>query len=533
MTMKEHRFLYPIVIGVAVLSLYAQTWSFLFVNYDDPLYVEHIGVLTGFTRDGLREIWTTHNFGNWQPITLMSHALDIQLFDLRPGAHHLVSALLHAINGILLFVFFSRWTGNRHAAFLAALLWAIHPQNVDAVAWISQRKTLLSTLFGLCSLLAYLNFRIRPTLAKAGRVVVWLLLGLMAKGVLVTVPLIMIVVIDLLRFPGQPMALPKARRLAPGLFILSLLFGIMVMVGQGAAGSIVPTERFSMGHRFGHAMDNVLHYALKLVVPTGFAIHYPPPEESLGTLHVIASTAMIGAVSWLAWTKRATWPWLGAGWFWYLINLAPLSGLLATGQAIRTDRFAYIPTMGLFLILGWLLHRWLADRRPAQWAFAFLVLLLCWRTAVQVSYWRNDETIYRRALSVTRANSLVHNNLAVYYIQTGQMDKAAVELVESLRLLSTDPHSWGNLEMILASPLGQRGLHFHLQEVAATHPNDPHYRLVRFMIALVQIRTTDARRLWEEIMEDPASDEVTRSIARSFLAQYEMRHGALFGDWTP
>ncbi len=531
--MNQRQLFYPLIIGLAVIVLYAQTWSFFFVNYDDPLYLEmNPGVMAGFSREGLRLMWTTYSYGNWQPITLMSHALDLQLFDLRPGAHHLVSVFFHLVNSILLFVFLARWTGNRQAAFCAALLWAIHPQNVDAVAWISQRKTLLATLFGLCCLLAYLQYRIKPTVARAVQVVAWLLLGLFSKGVLVTVPLAMIVAMDWFCFPGQRAPSSKARWLAPGLLMLSIVFGIIVMVGQETAGSVIPTERFSLWYRLGHAMDNVLHYAIKLFVPIGFAIHYPPPEEALGIFRVVGSAAILGTVTWLAWSRRAMWPWLGAGWFWYLIHLAPLSGVLATGQAIRTDRFAYIPTMGLFLIIGWLVtllqQRW----RPARWLFAGAVLLLCWRTAVQVSYWRNDETVYRRALAVTRANSLVHNNLAVYYIQTGQMDKAAVELIESLRLLSTDPHSWGNLELILASPLGQRGLRFHLQEVAATYPEDPHYRLVRFLIALVQLREAEARELWAEIMDDPKSDEAIRIVARDFLGQYEERHGPLFGGQT-
>lgn len=532
--MKRHEAFYPLVIALAVVALYAQTWSFFFVNYDDPLYIDmNPGVMAGFTREGLRLMWTTYSFGNWQPITLMSHAFDVQVFDLRPGAHHLMSVFFHIINSILFYVFLARWTGNRQAAFFAALLWAIHPQNVDAVAWISQRKTLLSTLFGLCSLLVYLKYRLAPSLGKAVQVVVWLLLGLLSKGVLVTVPLAMMLAMDWVRFPNQPVPVRQARWLAPGLLLLSILFGVIVMIGQDTAGSIIPTERFSLGYRIGHAMDNVRHYAVRLVVPTGFAIHYPPPEEALGLLRVLGSGILLVTVTWVAWSRRVTWPWLAAGWFWYGIHLAPLSGLLATGQAIRTDRFAYIPTMGLFLIIGWLFALWQQHWRSARWVFAAVALLLGWRTAVQISYWRNDETVYRRALAVTEANSLVHNNLAVYYIQTGQMDRAAVELIESLRLLSTDPHSWGNLELILASPLGQRGLRFHLQEVAATHPGDPHYRLVRFMIALVQIREADARELWAEIMDDPESDEAIRIVARDFLSQYEERHGPLFRGPTP
>lgn len=511
-----------------VFLLYAPAVRFHFINYDDPLYLNlNEPVMAGIPA-GLKAMWTTFSYGNWQPLTLMSHALDVQLFGLNAGPHHAVSILLHALNSLLVFAFLERWSGRRNVSFLAALLWAIHPISIDAVAWISQRKTLLSACFGLLAALRYLDYRSRPSAGRAAQVLLFFLLGLLSKGVLVTLPLVLVWATDLA--PSSPATRPTVRDhwLAPSLFELGILFGLLVMVGQKSSNSVVQLDLFPLPSRIGYAFDNYIHYLVKLAAPFRLAIHYPTPEAPLPPLRYAAVAAAVLGLSALAWQQRTARPWLSTGWFWFLLLLAPLCGILATGQAIKTDRFAYLPSIGICLIAAEAAARLMAQWKPTRWVVLLALALLALRARDQLSVWKDSETVYLHALSVTAESALVRNNLAVHYIANDRMEEAAVNLVEALRQLSTDPFSWANLQLVLTSPQGQRALEFHLREVEATRPDDPHYRLVRFQIALVRAREAEARSLWTQIMGDPAADARIQQRAREFLAEYEGRFGPLF-----
>lgn len=528
--MRHNHVWWPVLwLALAVLAVYAPVCRYAFINYDDPLYIQMNPVVLGhFTPASWAALWTHFSYGNWQPITMMAHALDVKLFGFHAGAHHAVSMLLHLLNSVLVFTLLRRWSGDRTAALLAALLWALHPQNVDAVAWVSQRKTLLSAAFGLLAALRYLAYRERPSAARAAQTLVLMVLGLMCKGVLVALPLVLWLAVDVIRPAGQPAPAARDRKLAPTLLGLALLSGLVVMVGQQTSHSVVSMEAFPLVHRIGHACDNYLHYLGKIFVPFGLAIHYPPPAAPLPLWHAALAALVVTGLTVLAWHRRKAWPVFSFGWYWFVLLLAPLSGVLATGQAIKTDRFAYLPSIGICLIVGHLLARGWSRSRALRGLALGLIILLAVRTADQVRVWRDNETVYRHALTVTTESAVVRNNLAVHYIATGRMEEAAVNLVEALRQLSDDENSWSNLHIVLLTPAGERALQFHLREIEATRPDDPHYRLVRFQIALVLAQVHEGRRLWVEIEQDRAREPIIFQRARGFLDQYEQRYGPLF-----
>ena len=247
-------------------------------------------------------------------------------------------------------------------------------------------------------------------------------------------------------------------------------------------------------------------------------------------LALILAGILLLAATLAAWRQRATRAWLTLGWFWFVLLLAPLSGILATGQAIKTDRFAYLPSIGICLIVASALSEWEARFPRARWLFAALVLGLALRTRDQVHVWRNSESVYRHAIAVAGDSPVVRNNLAVYYIASGRMEDAAVNLVEALRMLSRDDQTWSNLAIILASPEGSRAVDFHLAELGATSPQDLGYRLVRLQIALVRAQSREAREAWTDLEGRGDFSTAARQRAWSFRTEFEKRHGPLFPE---
>ena len=417
---------------VAVCAAYAPVRHFDFVNFDDPDMVSaNAHVRRGLTLEGVRWAFTSVEAANWFPVTRLSHMLDYQLFGSRSGWHHAVNVLFHALAAVVLFLFLRRATGGLGRSALVAFLFALHPLHVESVAWISERKDVLSALFWFLALWAYVRYTQRTTVRRYLAVTAWFVLGLMAKPMVVTLPFVLLL---LDWWPlRRPLNAALLREKVP-LFALSALASAGTWLVQRQAGAVEALAAFPFGMRLENALATYCIYIGKMFWPSGLAVFYPYPAGFPLWQAVLAAGALIG-ISVLALRAWRHAPYLAMGWFWHLGTLLPVIGLIQVGAQAHADRYTYVPAVGLAIALAWgmadLLRRW----PRAQVALAAAVSLACLPvTRAQVAHWRNSETLFRQALAVTGANDVAEHNLGNYLMDVpGRLPEAIAHLEASLR----------------------------------------------------------------------------------------------------
>ena len=430
----------------ATWAVYGQVRHFDFVNYDDPGQVyENEHVRHGLSAESVQWALTSGEAGNWFPVTRLSYLIDTQLFGVDGGMLHLTNLALHALNTLLLFAFFRRTTGSRWRSALVAGLFALHPLNVQSVAWITERKGLLGACLVFAALLAYVHYVRRPSVRRYLLVVAAFCLALMAKGVVVTLPmaLLLLDVWPLRRIPVD--AKPKAavlRKLlwekAP-LLVLALAATAVGYVRQLRVGALAPSDFLPLALRLENAVVSYVVYILQLFRPTRLAVFYPYdmalPAWQVGAAALVLLTITFMALRWL---RRR--PWFAVGWFWYLGMLAPMIGLVQVGSPSHADRYMYLPAVGLWIILAWgaaeLVERWPRARSAvAGLAVASCAACLC-LSWVQTQYWENSIALFRHALQVTSQNWLAYNNLGSALQSQGQTDEAIADFHQALAIRS-------------------------------------------------------------------------------------------------
>ena len=447
------RRLFCLVLALLTLAIFAQVRHFEFTNYDDPDYVsENSRVQSGLSAEGFRWAFVESKSVFWIPVTWLSHLLDCQLFALDSGAHHLTSLLLHTVNVLLLLLLLHRLTGALWRSALVAACFALHPLNVEPVAWIAERKGLLSTLLLLLTLHAWNNFVKKPALSRHALALALFALGLLAKPMLVTLPLLLLVL------DAWPMGRAREKRW-PALLLeklpfllLALAMSLTTILFASQAEAWVSSEQISFVQRLLNIPLFIAAYLGKFVAPVNLSVFYPyAPSGSV--LPAVASAILLAGVTWLAWRSRARHPWLLAGWLWFLVALLPVLRVLQVGAHGVADRYAYVPFIGLFIVLAWggaaAVERW----RPPAWlpalaAGAMLVSFasLSW---LQAGVWRNSITLFSHALEVTPANPVAHINLGVALEQSGRVEDALVHYRDALRLDPTRAQAHHNLANIL------------------------------------------------------------------------------------
>ena len=472
-----------------------------FVAFDDPLYVTaNPRVQAGLSGEGLAWAMTAEVASNWHPLTLLSHMLDCQMFGLNPRGHHLTSLVLHTLNVLLLFEVLRRATGALWQSSLVAALFAVHPTHVESVAWIAERKDVLSGLFFLLALAAYLGYSRRPSAARYLLVAGALGLGLAAKPMLVTLPFVLLLldVWPLARWQpgdGWRAALRLVLEKLP-LLTLSAASSAATLVFQ--RGALAEQDAAPFGLRFANALTSLAAYLADSLVPRGLAVFYPfPPEvparQAAGAALLLAAlTAGALAAGRSAWRRpeRASLLALPIGWLWFLGMLVPVLGLVQVGAQARADRYLYLPSIGLSVALVWGAGWWVERRaragegsgRPFLAPLAAaggLVLVLAYAAAAraQVPAWSDTVALFRQAASVTDGNYLAHLNLAEALRERGERDEALVHyqaavaarpgLAVAHAALGDALRSWGR--PIEALP--------HLEEALALAPRDPRLRL--------------------------------------------------------
>jgi tetratricopeptide (TPR) repeat protein len=478
-----------LLLTLVTAGVYGQVWNFGFINYDDPLYVtDNAVVQRGFTWEGIRWAFTALAAANWHPLTWLSHMLDVSLFGLEPGFHHLVNLLFHLLNTSLLFLVLKTATGACWRSAFVAALFALHPLHVESVAWIAERKDVLSTFFGLLAIGAYCRYTQRPGWRKFLPVAIFFSLGLMAKPMLVTLPLVLLLM-DFWPLGRLKPSLPKASS-APAptgerkkskkkkqqppttasvksagtgsphlaivtekipLILLSALSSLITLYAQQQGGAVSAVDAYPLGTRIANALASYFLYLVKMVWPANLAVYYPFVKD-VPVWQALAGALLLIAVTFAAVRTARRFPYLLFGWLWYLITLLPVIGIVKVGEAAMADRYTYIALIGPFVAVSWgvyeLAARWTRGKEAMAAAGLMVVTALAAATFVQAGTWKNSATLFRHALTVTENNFMAHTNLAVALIDEARLDEALPHLETATKIRPDFPNARFNLGVI-------------------------------------------------------------------------------------
>jgi len=454
---------------LATIAVYYQVAKFDFINFDTDQYVyENSFVKEGLTENSISWAFSTMHVSNWHPLTWMSHMLDIELYGLDPGRHHLTNVLFHIANTLLLFGVLRRMTGNIWRSGLVAALFALHPLHVESVAWIAERKDLLSTLFGLLAIWSYTHYGRYPRIGSYLLLLLFFILSLMAKPMMVTLPfgLLLFDYWPLRRFQFE--ALKKAAeptrqitsQCSPAslivekipLFILSAASCMVTLYAQNTGGAMVSLALHPLQFRIANALVAYAAYIGKMFWPGNLAIFYPHPGM-LPIWRVIASCLLLTAITSFAIRFIKSRPWLLVGWLWYLGTLVPVIGLAQVGLQAMADRYTYIPLIGLFIIIAWgfcdLATHW-KFKKLALAAFGLALvgvfMAVSWK---QAGCWKNSTTVFKQALEVTENNSVAHNNYALGVAMQGKISEAIKHFKIALDISPNSANTHLNLGLAL------------------------------------------------------------------------------------
>ena len=468
MTIERPRLIFTTALILIVLTLlvFAQVGGHKFLSYDDNLYVtDNQTVQGGLSWSGVAWAFTTMHAANWHPLTWLSLMLDIQLFGPSPGALHLVNVLFHAVNVTLLFLILARMTGATWRSAFVAALFAIHPLHVESVAWVAERKDVLSVFFGLLTIWAYVRYAARPALSLYAWVVLFLVLSLLSKPMLVTMPFLLLLLDywPLGRMGGRlqlvPGSVPARQQVALTrliaekipLLALCVASSVVTILAQ-RRGDAMAEDSLSIGLRLANAAVSYVRYLGKAVWPASLSVFYPHTGSAMPAWQAIGALLLLLMLTSLFLLRIKRSPWLAFGWFWFLGTLVPVIGLVQVGAQSIADRYTYFPLIGVFVMVAWEAPDLLKGLRVgprALWACSILVIVvlagLTWR---QIGFWENHETLFRHAISVTTNNCVAHDSLAEALIRKGDLEEAAVHLRETLRLCPKDEQAWYNLGVL-------------------------------------------------------------------------------------
>jgi protein O-mannosyl-transferase len=536
------------------LVVFGQTIRYEFVNFDDDLYVYNTpAIQSGLTIKGIAGAFTSPHARNWHPLTTISHMLDCQLHGLNAGGHHATNVILHTIAVLLLFRVLWQMSGEVWKSALVAALFAVHPLHVESVAWVSERKDVLSAVFFFLMLDAYARYARAASITRYLLVAVFLAAGLMSKPMLVSAPIVLLLLDywPLRRFEQSPSIGKKTKISKPSnqrrasrllflekipLFILCAAACVVTFVLQKRATGAIPPLPFLW--RMQNAFTSYVIYAWKTLWPMNLAVFYPHPNDTLAIWEVIFAIVFLLAITAAAIIFRTQRPYLFTGWFWFLVMLVPVIGLVQVGEQGHADRYNYLPSIGLFVVVVWFaadvaIVRRSRSRLAVSAAVAALTILaLAWAAFIQTSYWRNSETLWTHALAVTANNDVAHNNLGYLCADRGEMDKAISHFESAARIRSGKQDAHYNLasafvQMNLGDALVRKGRSdeamAHYEEAIRLQPDyaDAYYN--RGSVLFGMDRIDEAIADWEKTLQIQPTD----ADAHTGLGNALLRKGSL------
>jgi tetratricopeptide (TPR) repeat protein len=553
------------------LALIALTWLVFgqtlwhnFVNLDDHVYVYDNPLITrGLTVDGVINAFVHTHARNWHPLTTLSHMLDCQLFGLKAGGHHFTNVLFHTVSVVLLFLLLRQMTGAFWQSAFVAALFAVHPLHVESVAWVSERKDVLSGVFLMLTLWAYTRYVQARSIGRYLKVALFFVLGLMSKPMLVTVPCVLLLLDywplnrfswDRTRLTRRARPPDRAHSVAPllvekiPLFALSAFSCIATLLIQlYSAGAI---DQLPLAWRLNNAAVTYVAYIWQMFWPARLAAFYPHPNDQLPIWQVIFAITFLISISLLAIQWRRERPYILTGWFWYVGMLVPVIGFVQAGEQGRADRYTYLPQIGLYVLIVWTVAELLsrlrqrAQHRVAAIVTPTIIALLSWRAFVQTSHWENSERLWNHALAVTTDNAMAHNNLGHLLLQRGEWDRAISHFELALNIRSHNAATHYNLgraliENNLANALARKGrlneAVSHYDEAVRLRPDygDPYFNLGSVLFQ--QGRIDDAIAQWHKALAAQPNDAgfhvalgnafLKKGLQKDAVAEYEHAAG--------
>jgi tetratricopeptide (TPR) repeat protein len=458
------RILMILALSVLILAVYFPVGGHEFIFYDDPQYVIENPMLTGGL-SGRTLLWalTTTKAANWHPLTWLSHLVDVSFFGLAAGGHHITNLVLHLLNAAILFLLLAEMTGSPRRSWVVAALFAVHPLHVESVAWVAERKDLLSGLFWFLTTGAYLHYARRPGAARYVLVVLSFALGLMAKPMLVTLPLVLLVLdywpLGRLSFMAQrtnPGHSNTTRLLTEKLPLLALsaASAIITFAVQAGAGAVASLEDLPAAARVANALGAFALYLGKTVWPQALAVFYPHSISQASPWLTATALFVMAALTTIAVKKQRLQPWLATGWLWFVISLGPVVGLVQVGAQSMADRYTYLPLTGLFIAVVWFFSA--AARKNSRLTGAMVAVAVVALGAdglmarIQVGYWHDDRSLFQHALRVTENNWLAYEHVGNGLAEEGQDEAAIGCFIEALRI-KPDQHAEITPRLILSS----------------------------------------------------------------------------------
>jgi Flp pilus assembly protein TadD len=547
-------------LALLTLLLYAPTFQYPFVNYDDPVYVyKNQQVQDGITLEGMGWAFTTFHTGNWHPLTWLSLQLDAASYGGRnAGGFHLTNVLLHTVNTLLLFLVLDRMTGAVWRSAVVAALFALHPLHVESVVWVAERKDVLSTLFWMLTLWAYLGYVRRPGVGRYLLVALALTAGLLAKAMLVTLPCVLLLLDHwpLRRWPrtvsGSWLLLEKLP-----LFALVLTASVVTFLAQFHEGAVVGFEEVALVGRLENALLAYVGYLWEMVWPLHLAVHYPHPGSGVSVPAVLGAGLFLAVVTGLVLGPGRRWPYLAVGWLWFLGTLVPVIGVVQVGPQAMADRYTYVPLIGIFLLLTWgvsdLALAWSVPRSTLVAATALILVACVALTWTQVGYWKSNQDLWAHAVRVNEKNGRAHLNLGCCFHEAGRFADAEREFKKAVAFNPKEVLSHHNLALVFIATGQYAEAEAQLQEVIALDPKnafphsdlgivlqhfgrfeearaeycraialDPHYALAHYNLAVVllELRQVDEAlaQLREAISLDPGNPQYHKSLGKLLQA---------------
>ena len=424
------------------LFIYAPVGGYDFLSYDDRGYVTgNNHVRAGLTSGGLFWAFRDTSVGQWHPLTWLSHMADVHIYGLNPGGHHLTNLLLHLINTSILFFILRQMTGLFRQSLFVAALFALHPMNVESVAWIAERKNVLSTFFWFATMGAYVRYVKSPDFLRYATVFILFALGLLAKPMLVTLPFVLLL---LDYWPLRRWQEGSRRAGISFLFLekvpLLLLTGISIVLTLWSAktgGAMAAADALPFTTRFANALVSYGAYLAKMLWPVNLSVFYPYPE-AISLVKVFAAALLLVVITVFAFFKARLFPYLVTGWLWYLGTLLPVIGLVQVGMQCMADRYAYVPLVGIFIMLAWgitdFIGKWLKGSVILPTLAVLILAALTVSTWFQVQYWQNSKSLFSHALEATQDNYLAHYHLGVSLLGEGKRKAAIAHFLKAAKI---------------------------------------------------------------------------------------------------
>ena len=467
-----------IFLAAIIWAVFGQTLHFGFVNFDDDTYVyENPEVSQGLTLRGIVWAFTHFHSFNWHPLTWISHMLDCQFYGLNPGGHHLTNVLLHTTATILLFLILRQMTGALWRSAFVAAVFAIHPLRAESVAWVAERKDVLSGVFFMLTIGAYMGYARKRSIPDYCLMIFLFTLGLMCKPMLVTLPVVLLL-LDYWPLKRLSEFGPQVffRLVAEKIPLLALAAASCALTFFAQAEAIKSFDQISLPLRAGNAVISYATYLGQMFWPSNLVVLYPFPSHGEAILKISLASIVLFSISAVAFVLRKKRPYLLVGWLWYLVMLLPVIGIFQVGTQAHADRYTYLPQIGLCLMLAWaaldLFAHWRFRRVLFAGVSAIILTALIFCTRAQVSYWRNSESLWTHALVCTSDNFIAHNNLGTALLEKGKVNNAIAQYQLALKIRPDYADAHGNLGSALLQLGNVDAAIIHLQSALQINPNN-------------------------------------------------------------